>query len=107
MQMWRDIRHRVFVDGASKRQICREYGIHYQTLQKILTHDESPGYRQRKPRAKRKIGPFIPVIEEILQADKKAPQKQRHTAQRLFDRLRKWWQVIWNLLVIPNCKFVP
>jgi len=87
MEMWRDIRRRVQAEGESKRQICREYGIHFQTLQKILAHPEPPGYRQSTPRAKRKIGPFIPIIEQILKADKKAPRKQRHTAKRLFERL--------------------
>ena len=90
MEKWRDIRRRVTVEGESKRQICREYGIHFQTLQKILRYDSPPGYRQRQPRTKRKIGPFIPIIEEILQKEKddKVKKKQRHTAKRLFDRLR-------------------
>ena len=87
MEMWRDIRRRVIAEGESKRQICREYGIHFLTLQKILAYPVPPGYRQRSPREKRKIGPFLPTIEEILTADKKAPRKQRHTAKRLFDRL--------------------
>ena len=90
MEMWRDIRRRVIAEGESKRQICRKYGIHFRTLQKILQHDSPPGYCQRQPRTKRKIGPFIPVIEEIFQKEKddKVKKKQRHTAKRLFDRLR-------------------
>ena len=87
MEMWRDIRRRVLVEGEGKRQICREYSIHFRTLQKILTHPEPPGYRQTKPREKRKIGPYLTFIDEILGADKKAPKKQRHTAKRIFDRL--------------------
>ena len=89
MEMWRDIRRRVIAEGESKRQICRDYGIHFLTLQKILAHPEPPGYRQSQPRVKRKIGLFIPIIEEILQdeKDRKVKKKQRHTAKRLFDRL--------------------
>ena len=87
MEMWRDIRRRINVDGESKRLICREYGIHFKTLQKILTNTTPPGYRQTKPREKRKIGPHLAFIEEILAEDKKAPRKQRHTAKRIFDRL--------------------
>lgn len=87
MEMWRDIRRRVLVEGESKRRICREYGIHFQTLQKILAHSAPPGYRQTKPREKRKIGPYLPLIDEILTADRKAPKKQRHTAKRIFSRL--------------------
>ena len=89
MEMWRDIRRRILVEGEAKRQICREYGIHFKTLQKILENAEPPGYRQSKPREKRKIGPYIPFIEDALSEDRKAPRKQRHTAKRLFDRLVK------------------
>jgi hypothetical protein len=81
MEMWRDIRRRVIVDGESKRLICREYGIHFKTLQKILVNTTPPGYRQTKPRKKRKIGPYLAFIEDILAEDKKAPRKQRHTAK--------------------------
>jgi transposase len=88
METWRDIRRRVLAEGESKRQVCREYGIHFQTLKKILAHAEPPGYRRRAARAKPKIGPYLPVVESILEADKQAPRKQRHTAQRIFDRLR-------------------
>jgi len=87
MEKWRDIRRRVIVDGESKRQICREYGMHFKTLQKILANTSPPGYRQTKQREKRKIGPHLTFIEEILTEDKKAPRKQRHTAKRIFDRL--------------------
>ena len=34
------------------------------------------------------IEPFLPTIHEILEADKAAPRKQRHTAIRIFERLR-------------------
>jgi transposase len=87
MEIWRDIRRRVIVEGESKRLICREYGIHFKTLQKILTNTIPPGYRQTKRREKRKIGLHLTFIEEILEEDKKAPRKQRHTAKRIFDRL--------------------
>ena len=52
-------------------------------------NEEPPGYRRRKEREKPVLGPFIPLIQEILEADKKAPKKQRHTAKRIFERLRE------------------
>src|SRR6266705_1025614 len=88
MQQWTDIRRRVLVEGASKRSICREYGIAFETLQKILRHAEPPGYRLILPRAKTKLGPYLAVISAILLADRDAPPKQRHTAKRIFERLR-------------------
>ena len=38
--------------------------------------------------AKPKLGPLLPVIDAILEADRTAPAKQRHTAKRIFERLR-------------------
>jgi len=88
MDQWADIRRRVLVDGESKRSVQRRYKIHWKTLQKILSQPEPPGYRQSKPRAKKKLGPFLTVIGEILRQDQQAPPKQRHTAKRIFERLR-------------------
>jgi transposase len=88
MENWAEIRRRVLVDGQSKRSVCREFDIHGDTLRKILQHSEPPGYRRAAPRPKPRLESFLPVIHQILEADKKAPRKQRHTARRIFERLR-------------------
>ncbi len=88
MQEWTEIRRKVLVDGASKRSIRRDHGIGWETLQKILTNEEPPGYRQAAPRTKTKLGPYLGVIEQILASDQEAPPKQHHTAKRIFERLR-------------------
>jgi transposase len=88
MEKWAEIRRLVWGERRSKRSVCREFNIHWDTLQKILEHAEPPGYRQAQPRAKRKIGPFLGVIDEILKSDKKVHRKQRHTARRIFERLK-------------------
>src|SRR4051794_40608346 len=88
MENWAEIRRRVLADGLSKRAACREFDIHWDTLQKILDHPEPPGYRRTAPRPGPKLDPFLPVIHQILDDDKKAPRKQRHTARWVFERLR-------------------
>ena len=88
MEQWSEIRRRVLVEGLSRRAACRAYGLHWHTLTKMLEHSEPPGYRTAQPRARRKIGPFLAVIEEILKQDQTAPRKQRHTKWRIFDRLK-------------------
>ncbi len=96
MEIWAEIRRRVLIDGLSKRAACREYDIHWDPLKKILEHPEPPGYRRAVPRPRPKLDPFLPVIHQILQDDKKAPRKQRHTARRIFGttprraRLQRW-----------------
>jgi len=88
MEQWEHIRYRVLREGVSKRRILRETGMHWQTLEKILAHSQPPGYRLKEARRQPKIGPFLDRIREILEADRQAPKKQRHTAKRIFDRLR-------------------
>ena len=76
MEFWSEIRRRVLTGEISKREACQEYEIHWKTLVKILTHEEPPGYRRTHPR-RRTIEPMLPVIRQILDADTKAPRKQR------------------------------
>ena len=47
-----------------------------------------PGYRRTKPPARPKLDAFTAVIDAILEADRTAPPKQRHTAKRIWQRLR-------------------
>ncbi len=91
MKQWTEIRRRVLVEGVSKSQILEETGMHWRTLEKILTHSQPPGYRIRKPRPKPRLGPYLHRIEEILQKEQNQniPKKQRHTAKRIFERLRE------------------
>jgi len=90
MELWTEIRRRRLVEGVSKRELCREYGLGWRTLEKILEHSEPPGYRASVRRDKPKLGPFTTVIDEILRtdADPSTPPKQRHTARRIYQRLR-------------------
>jgi len=88
MDEWMTIRRRVLVEGVSKRQVLRETGMHWTTLEKILAHGEPPGYQRRREPEKPKIGPFLGWIAEVLKADPMAPRKQRHTALKIWQRLR-------------------
>jgi len=89
MEQWSEIRRRVLVEGVSRRQILRETGMHWLTLRKILDHSQPPGYRQQKPRPRKKLGDYWGRIEQILKEDHTMPRKQRHTAKRIWERLRE------------------
>jgi transposase len=88
MEHWAEIRRRVITGEISQREACRQYQIHWLTLKKILSHEEPPGYRRSKPPRRSMIEPVLPVIRQILSDDTKAPKKQRHTAHRIWQRLR-------------------
>src|ERR1039457_7258539 len=88
MEDWAKIRIKVLVDGVSRREILRETGMHWLTLKKILENSEPPGYRQQEPRPRKKLGPYLERIKQILKEDQTMPRKQRHTAKRILERLR-------------------
>ena len=89
MEQWLEIRKRVLRDGVSKRQILRETGMHWTTLEKILQHSCPPGYQRTQTPGKPKIGPYLERIHQILEQDKYARKNQRHTAKRIWHRLQE------------------
>jgi len=82
------VRRAVFVEGLSRRQAAERFGKDPRTIKKMCEFSAPPGYRRAKPAARPKLDPFRGVIEAILAADLHAPVKQRHTAKRIFERLR-------------------
>ena len=88
MENWAEIRRRVLAEGLSGRAACREDKIPWKTLKKILDNAEPPGYHRTKPNRPSILDPLLPVVHQLLEDDKKAPRKQRHTAKRIFDRLQ-------------------
>ncbi|MGI8549719.1 MAG: IS21 family transposase, partial [Dehalococcoidia bacterium] len=46
-----------------------------------------PTERKRPEREGPVLGPLVAFIDEILQTDRKAPRKQRHTAHRIYARI--------------------
>jgi len=78
----------VFVEGRSRREAARVFGISRTTIDKMCAYASPPGYRRKAPPTRPKLDPFIPIIDAIMQSDAQAPRKQRHTARRIFERLR-------------------
>ncbi|MGD9540854.1 IS21 family transposase [Methylocystis sp.] len=82
------VRRFVFIEGNSRRDAARVFGLSRDTVAKMCRYSAPPGYVRTKPPERPKLGPLIPVIDAILESDKTAPVKQRHTAKRIFERLR-------------------
>ena len=89
MDWWTKIRLEILRKENSKRGVMRREGIHWNTLKKITTYSEPPGYRLKGPRPKPKIGAYLDQIAQIIESDKSLPKKQRHTAKRIYERLRE------------------
>jgi len=82
------VRRAVRVEGRSERAVALEFGISRETVRKMLRYAVPPGYQRRQPVKRPKLGPWLGAIDAILEEDKRRPARQRHTAKRIFERLR-------------------
>ena len=88
VDLYRRVRLACHREGLSRREASRQFGIDRKTVAKILLHSEPPGYRRRQPPKRSKLAPFTDIIDGILEEDRTVHRKQRHTAKRIFERLR-------------------
>ena len=82
--------------------MAMEFGLSRETVRKMLEYAVPPGYRRQQPIRRPKLGPWIGVIDAILDDDKQRPPKQRHTAKRIFDRLREEHQFTGGYTVVKD-----
>ena len=88
VELYAKIRRAVMVDGVSRREAARRFGIHRNTIAKMLQFSIPPGYRRRERPMSKKLGPYMAWIDAVLEGDRGVHKKQRHTAHRIFERLR-------------------
>jgi len=88
VELYNRVRRACHVDGMSERAAGRFFGIDRKTVSKILKHSVPPGYRREGQPVRPKLDPFVGIIDQILEEDKPRIKKQRHTAKRIYERLR-------------------
>lgn len=88
VELYAKVRYAVQIDGLSKREAARRFGIDPRTVDKMMTFSVPPGYVRTKPPVRPKLDPYIAIIDKILADDKGRPKKQHHTSKRIYERLR-------------------
>ena len=88
VELYAQVRYAVQIEGVSRREAARRYGIDPRTVAKMLAFSVPPGYRRSRRPARPKLDPFTGIIDSILVEDEGRPRKQRHTSKRVFERLR-------------------
>ena len=82
------IRRKVLREGLSQRETARKLSHSRKTVAKAVEHPTPPPYTRSKAVSKPVIDPVKHIIDTWLEEDKKRPRKQRHTATRIWQRLR-------------------
>jgi transposase len=84
------IKHLYEEEGKSLREIAKIVNKDFRTVQKYAHCDDwRPAILNVEPSKFPVLGPFIPIIDELLANDLREPRKQRHTAIHIFHRLQK------------------
>ncbi|MCM1225763.1 MAG: IS21 family transposase, partial [Lachnospiraceae bacterium] len=78
-------------EEVSLREISRRTGHSFETVRKYAycedwSREELPNL---EPKSYPGLGKYIPKINEWLEKDRKIPRKQRHTAKRIYERLKE------------------
>ncbi len=88
VELYARVRRACQIEGLSQREAAKRFGIHRNTVRKMLAFSVPPGYRRSRPALRPKLDAFTAIIDAVLVADRSSPPKQRHTAKRIFERLR-------------------
>ena len=107
MEIYGRVRRAVLVEGKSERVVAQEFGIARDTARKMLRYSVPPGYRREQPVKRPKLGPWIGVIDAILEKNKNNPVKQRHTSKRIFYGLRQERAYAGGYTIVKDYVYLP
>ena len=105
VELYGRVRYAVIIQGMSRREAARIYGIDRRTVDKMLAFSVPPGYRRKKTPARPKLDPFVGLIDQILEDDSKRLKKQRHTSKRIFERLRDEYGFAGGITIVKDYVF--
>src|SRR3954451_20048643 len=86
VKLFEEIRREYEFGVGTITGVARKFGVHRRMVRQALA-SAVPPERVYRRRAKPVLGPVAAFIDGILEADRKAPRKQRHTARRIYHRL--------------------
>ena len=77
VELYGRVRYAVRIEGISRREAARRFGIDPRTVAKMLTFSVPPGYRRNGSPARPKLDAFVGIFDRILEEDKGKPRRRR------------------------------
>src|SRR5579864_2257947 len=86
VELFEEIRREYEFGEGTIQGVARKFGVHRRLVREALK-TAVPMRKAAAARPRPRLGPLIEIIDTILEADRRAPRKQRHTAHRIWVRL--------------------
>jgi transposase len=83
--------------GMSLRSIAQKTNHHFETVKKYVDRADFNLQLRKKQHRKGKLDPYKQLIDQWLKDDLSAKPKQRHTAKRIYDRLKELYKDEFNV----------
>lgn len=104
------IKHRFYIKGQKINRIARDLNISRNTVKKVLRSNDPTKSYTRESSPAPQLGLYVEELKGLLEANAKAPPKEKYTAQRLFEVLReRGYQepmIVFNALQKPGMEKV-
>jgi hypothetical protein len=87
VELFEEIRREYEFGVGTIAGTAEKLGVHRRMVREAI-NSALPAPRKKTERPRWKIGVAVEFVDAILEADRKAPRKQRHTAHRIWCRPR-------------------
>lgn len=88
MELFEAIRREYEFGVGTIKGVARKLGVHRRMVREAV-RSAVPVGKPPPERPRPRLGPVLDFIDGMLEADRKAPRKQRHTAHRIYVRITK------------------
>src|SRR5436309_14890064 len=88
VELFEQIRREYEFGSGTIQGVARQFGVHRRLVREAV-EGAVPREKAAPMRPRPRLEPVAGLIDAILDADRQAPRKQRHTAHRLHARLRQ------------------